>query len=438
MAYARRSRSNPDIWPGFVDALASLLMVIIFLLMIFVVSQLFLNEELIGRDKALDQLQGRLSTLSDMLALERENAADLKTNLSSVKDQLRASLAEQDVLEAQIFQLRGDNATLTSELSAAKVQNQDLTQKLSLSDEYGSKLEQSLGDADRQLDQAKAQISSIEQERQKVSSDLEEAYKIIAADKEKISAQLGELARLDHEIKALIALRDDLQGRLAEEALALDSSQKDLIAAQAEAALLGDHLVALSDQISELNALLETYEARDSSQQTQIIDLGKRLNVALAGKVQELAQYRSEFFGKLRTILGNRDDIRIVGDRFIFQSEVLFDKGNAELGPAGRGQLNDFANTLSEISTRIPAEVDWILQVDGHTDKDPIHTALFPSNWELSAARAISVVRYLESRGIDPGRLAAAGYAANQPLDPGDTPEALTRNRRIEMKFTSR
>ena len=251
-------------------------------------------------------------------------------------------------------------------------------------------------------------------------------------------AQLSELAKLEREIQALISLRDELQGRLAEEALALDESEKELIASRAEAALLNDQIQALNDQIAELNSLLETYEARDKAQQAQIVDLGKRLNVALAGKVQELARYRSEFFGKLREILGNRSDIRIVGDRFVFQSEVLFGKGEAELGPAGKFQLIDFANTLNEIAARIPDDIDWVLQVNGHTDKDPISTAQFPSNWELSTARAISVVKFLESRGVDPKRMSAAGFAEYQPLDEGTSPDAYKRNRRIEMKFTNR
>ena len=424
MALARRQRGNQDIWPGFVDALASLLMVIIFLLMIFVVSQLYLNEELIGRDKALEQLQGRVSELADMLALEREASAEMKTNLATVSEQLRASLAKQDSLESELFNLRGENASLASELSAAQSKNADLLSQLTIAEEAGSS--------------AKERATELESDLAGVSKDLQDAYRIIAADQAKISVQLKKLAELEREIKALIALRDEMQGRLADEALKLDESQKDLIAAQAEAALLNDQISALNDQIAELNSLLETYEARDKAQQTQIVDLGKRLNVALAGKVQELARYRSEFFGKLREILGTRSDIRIVGDRFVFQSEVLFEQGEAELGPAGQVQLIDFADTLKEIAAKIPDDIDWVLQVNGHTDKVPISTAKFPSNWELSAARAISVVKFLTSRGIPPERMTAAGYAEYQPLVDGDNPEALRRNRRIEMKFTNR
>lgn len=473
MALARRQRANQDIWPGFVDALASLLMVIIFLLMIFVVSQLYLNEEIVGRDKALERLQGRVAELADMLALERESAAELRVNLTDVTEQLRASLARQDDLESELFQLRGENASLASELDAAQSDNTDLLSRLSLAEQENAALRESVANLDSEnqtldeevqalrsqnealqeqvvvlettnadlqqnLEESLTQTEDLESQRVLVSRDLEDAYKVIAADQERIMAQLAELAKLEREIQALIALRDELEGRLAEETLALDESERELIAARAETALLNDQLTALNDQIAELNALLETYEARDKAQQAQIVDLGKRLNVALAGKVQELARYRSEFFGKLREILGNRTDIRIVGDRFVFQSEVLFEKGAAQLGPAGQFQLIDFANTLKEIADKIPEDIDWVLQVNGHTDRDPINTAQFPSNWELSTARAISVVKFLETRGIDSSRMSAAGFAEHQPLDTGDSPDAYTRNRRIEMKFTNR
>lgn len=459
MAFARRQRANTDIWPGFVDALASLLMVIIFLLMIFVVSQLYLNEEIVGRDKALEQLQGRVAELADMLALERETAAELKNNLDSVSEKLRASLLEQDALRASVMTLRGENASLASELEAARADGRDLLARLSIAQDESAALRDrvdelrtaldattaerdglsaSAAETDAALEAAERRFRDVSRARDLVSLDLEDAYKTIEADREKIEAQLGTLAQLEREIEALIALRDELQGRLAEEALALDESEQELVASRAEAALLNDQINALNAQMEELARLLETYEARDRAQQAQIVDLGKRLNVALASKVQELARFRSEFFGRLRQILGNREDVRIVGDRFIFQSEVLFEQGEARLGPAGQVQLIGFANTLNEIAAKIPPEIDWILQVNGHTDKIPIRTAQFPSNWELASARAISVVKFLESRGIDPSRMSAAGFANYQPLDDGSSPEALRRNRRIEMKFTNR
>lgn len=452
MAFSRRQRANTDIWPGFVDALASLLMVIIFLLMIFVISQLYLNEEIVGRDRALERLQGRIAELADMLALEREATAELQASFDRVSDQLRVSLLEQDALGADLLNLRGENASLAAALEAARADGRDILARLNIAQDESAALRarvdtlrQNLENAESDaamltsdLEQSEQQIAEMARARTLLSQELEDAYRTIDADKETIEAQLGTLARLEREIEALVALRDALEGRLAEEALALEENEKDLIASHAETALLNDQVEALNAQMEELARLLETYEARDKAQQAQIIDLGKRLNVALASKVQELERFRSEFFGRLRQIIGNRDDVRIVGDRFVFQSEVLFEQGQAQLGPAGEFQLIEFAKTLREIAATIPTEVDWILQVNGHTDKLPIQTAQFPSNWELASARAISVVKFLESQGIDPSRMSAAGFANYQPLDEGDTPEALRRNRRIEMRFTSR
>jgi chemotaxis protein MotB len=196
--------------------------------------------------------------------------------------------------------------------------------------------------------------------------------------------------------------------------------------------------MALREQIGLLNVTLETSEAKDKTQNTRIINLGKRLNAALASKVQELARYRSEFFGRLRKVLGSRRDIQIVGDRFVFQSEVLFSSGSAELEVLGKAQLTHLANILQEISKNIPSKINWILRVDGHTDRVPIHNFKFASNWELSTSRAISVVKFLQEQSIPANRLAAAGFGEYQPLDARDDEIAYRRNRRIELKFDQR
>ena len=192
------------------------------------------------------------------------------------------------------------------------------------------------------------------------------------------------------------------------------------------------------EQIERLNAALQASEARTKDSQVQIADLGRRLNLALASRVEELARYRSEFFGRLREALGDRGDVRVVGDRFVFQSEVLFLSGSAELEPAGRQQLDGLAEALAQIAPRIPPDLNWVIQIDGHTDRRPIRTAQFPSNWELSTARAIAVVKYLMLRDIPAERLASAGFGEFQPLDPRDDEIGYRRNRRIEIKFTSR
>lgn len=215
--------------------------------------------------------------------------------------------------------------------------------------------------------------------------------------------------------------------------------QKDITnEALAKVDLLNQQLLALRRQIGALNEALEASEKRDQASKARIKDLGSRLNAALARQVQELKRYRSDFFGRLRKLLKGRKDIRVVGDRFIFQSEVLFPSGQALMSVEGLAAMDELAKAITELSRSIPGEIDWALQVDGHTDVRPINSPEFPSNWELSTARAISVVRYLISRGVPAQRLVAAGYGEFQPLDRGTSEEALRRNRRIELKLTNR
>ena len=275
--------------------------------------------------------------------------------------------------------------------------------------------------------------------------ELEEANKTISADAATIEIQLRKLAELEQDIVAMEAYREQLEEELKTLMVKTKAGEKDLgrerdisMAAKAQLALVNRQLSELRAQIAALNEALNASEAQDKEQKAQITDLGKRLNAALAAKVQELARYRSEFFGRLRDVLGNRKDIRIVGDRFVFQSELLFASGQAQLGQPGREQMATLARTLRDISRTIPKEINWVLRVDGHTDRNPIHTDRFPTNWELSTARATSVVRFLQSQGIPPERLAATGFGEFQPLDNGNSTEALRRNRRIELKFDQR
>jgi chemotaxis protein MotB len=207
---------------------------------------------------------------------------------------------------------------------------------------------------------------------------------------------------------------------------------------QQTAAELTRQIALLGEQLRRLDAALELKQQEIDTQSQTIADLGQRLNLALASKVEELAEFRSEFFGRMRRVLGDRQDIRIVGDRFVFQSEVLFASGTADLGPEGRARLTEFVRTLREIVDQLPPELPWVLQVDGHTDKRPINTPRFPSNWELSTARAISVAQFLVSQGLPPERVAATGFAEFQPIAAGDSEEAYRANRRIEIKLTTR
>jgi len=399
-APARRSRHVIDIWPGFVDALATLLMVIIFLLMIFIVSQFYLNDALLGRDKALESLNHQVAELAELLALERKSNTGLRRDLAELSSELQSSLSQRDEMQSQV-------TLLGEQLASAK---RTLTEQ---SDAWKAKLE--------------------------------EADRTVKADKETIEIQIRKLAALEQDIIALEALKKKLEEEIKDTRTTMESGRTALAAereisaaAQAQVALLNQQLAALRAQIAQLNAALEASEVKDKQQEAKIADLGKRLNAALARKVQELSRYRSEFFGRLRVVLGNRPEIRVVGDRFVFQSEVLFASGSAELGKEGQVQMARLASTLKDIAAKIPSGVDWVLRIDGHTDDVPISTARFPSNWELSTARAISVVKFLISQGIPPDRLAAAGFSEFRPLDPKVDEASRRRNRRIEMKLDQR
>ena len=409
-AIARSRQRDTNIWPGFVDALATLLMVIIFLLLIFVLAQFFLGQALSGRDQALVKLQSQVSELAELLSLERRNADDLRNNIAQLSGELQISVALRDDMKTTISRLR--------------LQGKETEQKLA------------------------TVLATAE------------------AGKTKISAQLEELNSLAQDVTALRALREELEAKIAAMAEKLEQSGKTLLAekeisksaraklkqsgktllaereisksARAKLALLNQQMAALRQTLAKISQALEVSEKLAADQKIQVSSLGQRLNAALASKVHELSRYRSEFFGRLRELLGGKKGVRIVGDRFVFQSEVLFAKGSADMGEAGKKRLLQLAQTLREISKDIPPDIDWVLRVDGHTDKDPIHTSRFPSNWELSSARAISVVQFLVSQNLPPNRFAAAGFGEFQPLEKRDDEIAKRRNRRIELKFTQR
>lgn len=388
-AIARRAQRSTNIWPGFVDALATLLMVIIFLLMIFVLAQFFLNEALSGRDAALRKLQVQIADMSDLLSLERQANENMRLNVATMTDDLQASVKTRDDL--------------------------------------------------------KSTLSSLTEQTETLSNRLTSAFGVIEADKETIEAKINELAKLTNDIAALKALRAELETQIVDmsgqlkakdDAIAKERNIAD--SASAQVALANRQMAALREQLARISEALDIAEQKAEDRGVQISALGKRLNSALASKVQELSRYRSEFFGRLRDVLGNQPGIRIVGDRFVFQSEVLFASASAELGEDGKVQLHQLATTLREIMTRIPADIDWILRIDGHTDNVPISNWKFPSNWELSAARAISVVKFLIAEGISANRLAATGFGEFRPLDLATDEIANRRNRRIEMKMTQR
>ncbi len=354
MSSLRRRRSAFDIWPGFVDALTSLIMVMIFVLLIFAIGQFVLSDTLSGKNRALDALNARVAELARTLSLSEDQKA---------------------ALDARAKELAASLGTVSHERDAAST----------------------------------------------------------------------EAARLGADVAALAELKRQLEAEVARMAAQLDSSQQDLVkqteltsAESARVELLNRQLAALNDQLGKIQAALDIANKDLGAKDAKIADLGKELNVALANRVGELERYRSEFFGKLRQALGERSDVRVVGDRFVLPTDILFDSGSAELGPDAQERLATLAETVKEVAAEIPSSLDWVLRIDGHTDKRPIRTAQFPSNWELSSARAVSIVKYLVVQGIPAHRLSANGFGSFQPLDNADTADAYTKNRRIEIQLTNR
>jgi chemotaxis protein MotB len=342
MAVARARRdAGMNYWPGFVDALSTLVLGIIFLLTVFVVMQFYLSQEVSGKDSALTRLNAQIAQLTDLLALEKTGKLNIEEELTAMRSNIVVVETERDRFK-ELYQGVGSGA------AAAQTRANELS------------------------------------------------------------------AALDNE------------KRLAARMLA-------------QVEVLNQQIASLRRQLAALESALDISEQKDKESQSRITDLGSRLNIALAQRVQELSRYRSDFFGRLRAILGNRPDIRIVGDRFVFQSEVFFDSGQAVLNKAeGRAELDQLATALIELERNIPREIAWVLRVDGHTDVRPIVSSTYRSNWELSSGRAISVVQYLIGKGVSPQRLVAAGFGEFQPIDPDRTEEAYGRNRRIELKLTER
>ena len=417
----RRGGGSADYtWPGYVDALTTLLMVLIFLLSLFSVAQFTLTDTLSSRDSAIDALNKQLGSLASVLSLEKAASENLKQDLEKLTLQLRVNQAERDRLGADLAAQRSAADALRSERDRLTA---DLSSQRSASDTL--KIER---------DQLTERLTSLMAERDRLTASLEAANREArstasqAGDLQKeVERQRLELTRLAASLAAANQDKGKLFGDLTEEQK-LSAEQK------AAVVRLTAELAALKSELARLGTVLDAADVKAKEQQAQIVDLGQKLNRALASKVEELARYRSEFFGKLREALRGQRDVQVVGDRFVFQSEVLFPSGSAKLQEAGEKQLANVAKRLVEIAATIPKDVNWVLQVDGHTDNKAIASAQYPSNWELSAARAIAVVKFLHSEGIPNDRLVAAGYGEYQPLSSTDP----ARNRRIELKLTNR
>jgi chemotaxis protein MotB len=434
----RTDRNNSNIWPGFVDALAALLMVIMFLLLIFVLAQFFLSEALSGREQALDKLKVQVGELAGMLSLEKKSNTELQLNLSQIFEELLTSVALRDELKASIFLLR-KNAIETSE-TINKLENKAIS-----ANAESEELRQKLVGAQVRIVILENRSITLDQKISQISSESEAAKVSLNEAEDATRALIQKIAALDHQVVLLDALKKEMEEQISELAGKLNESGKSLInekefssSARAEIALLNQQMSALRAQLLKIDKVLEISETEAIKKNVQIANLGKRLNAALASKVQELSRYRSEFFGRLRDLLGKHQGVRIVGDRFVFQSEVLFAKSEAKVAAAGQAQLDKLATTLLEIALEIPDGIDWILRIDGHTDDDPIRTSKYPSNWELSTARAISVVKHLIKAGLPANRLVPAGFGEFHPLDKRNDEISQRRNRRIELKLTQR
>ncbi len=428
MASRLRSQRSDNIWPGFVDALATLLLVIIFLLVVFVLAHVFLSQAISGRDEALERLNSQISELANLLALERDTNTELRDNVTQLSASLQESTKARDALGLEIEGLKAS-------LSEAQLALADREETLSSSSEDKDALANRVARLELALSKSLNEAAAFRARARELRDRLA-ALEASSAEKLKeteanLSAAEEDLTMTQEKLASSEADRETTAKALAAER---EISERAL----AQVSLLNQQLSALRAQLSRLEAALEASEALDREQKAVIADLGKRLNIALAKKVEELAKYRSEFFGRLKEALGTRRDVQVVGDRFVFQSEVLFTSGSAELGGAGQSQLAKLAATILDVARKIPKELPWVLRVDGHTDRVPIATARYPSNWSLSTARALSVVNFLIDQGVPPTRLAATGFGEFQPLDARDDEIAYRRNRRIEIKLTQR
>lgn len=358
---ARRRRRTFDIWPGFVDALTSLIMVFIFVLLIFAIGQFVLSDSLAGKNRALEALNAEVAELARTLSLSEEQKAKLDARVAELAASLGRTNGERD-------ELQGALATANSEA-----------------------------------------------------------------------------LKLSTNITLLEELKQQLEAEVARRVTQLDSTRQALVrqtdanaTATAQIELLNRQMAAIREQLASLQSALQIAKTDVDAKDLKISDLGKQLNLALAERVGELERYRSEFFGRLREALGKRSDVQVVGDRFVVPTDILFESGAAELGAAAQERLAVLAETVKQVSAEIPSNIDWVLRIDGHTDSRPIHTERFPSNWELSSARALAIVKYLVVQGIPAHRLSANGFGQFQPLDGGDGESAYAKNRRIELQLTNR
>ncbi len=518
----RPKRDSAMIWPGFVDAVTVLLMVLMFVLTIFTVMQSVLRDTITTQDNELSALTAQVADLASALGLEKKRADQLGVQVTSLTADLDAAKAR-DVEQSELIAtlnstLSEKEAALTAALGKITSFEAQLASLLSQRDTALAEVDALKAAGAQTLSEKEALDLALAQARQEVDA-AAEAARLAAARREALEALLtdlrssaGDVAVDDSEAAkladaaALQALRDKLKNaddeitamtlsleaerKKAEETLtllaaaateaaklpseeerkkalmaaaeaALTAEQSRALAAERKLALLNQQITALRSQLGQLQAMLDISAQADADKKVQIEALGSQLNAALAkvageqkrraeleeaerkrleAENQDLSRFRSEFFGQLSTLLAGREGVRVVGDRFVFSSEVLFTAGSADLAPEGRAQIAGVVEILNDIAGQIPPSIDWIIRVDGHTDNVPLNSAgPIRDNWELSQARALSVVRFMQDElGFDPSRLAATGFGEYRPVADQSTPEGRAQNRRIELKLTER
>ena len=420
----RNSRESVSIWPGYVDVLSALIMLIIFVLLIFTLSQFILTTILTDKNSELENLHLRIAEISELLGLEQETNAAMTAKIADLSSEIEEITRDRSNLQGEIDSLNEkkaeDRETIELNLRTIASLQEDIQSLQQLRQKLESRIE------------ATAIALIQEQGLTRSLRDRSKALEAKLADEQErtVLAQRN-IEQRDIRIQALSAL-------IGEQKEALENQRSLTADARAEVVLLSQKINRLSKQLAEIGKALRISELEREEQKEKIGDLGRRLNIELARKVNDLERYRSEFFGRLREIVGDNPMIRVEGDRFLLQAELLFPSGTADLSDQGKSELQEIATVLKKISPEIPDELPWILRVDGHTDKIPISSNQYPSNWELSTARAVSVVRYLASQGIPEERMAAAGFSKFHPIDTADTDQAYRKNRRIEIKLTSR
>ena len=476
MSYYSKTQSSEDnsiIWPGFVDVLASTLMVIIFVVLLFTVAQVYLGDLVVGKNKQILSLEKTIEiqdetiveqdlSLSDkeIALLERQEVIkQLDTELNILDEEIKAKQFEISEKE-NLLTAKDEEITLQDELLKEKdetiltlddlINKQALditelneiiariTEELSLSLEEKEELRGRLSSLNEEQENLKNKLQELGGENEVLVSQLSDSQGRIQSLLESLSSSQGENEILETQISSVEnqnqSLRDQISS-LEQDSVIQTTSLNDALA---QISRLSEDIKILSNEIQLLNNLLESKEAEIASNKIELGELGDRLNRVLTSELYKLQKYRSEFFGQLSETLGQREDIQIKGDRFIFQSEILFESGSTDIQSGGRVALSLIAKTLIDLSNQIPTDLNWILQVDGHTDKVPISTARFPSNWELSHARALEVVKFFIQQGIPADKLSANGYGEHQPISLGSSPDDLKLNRRIELKITQR